>query len=299
MRTDIVPYFHNCNSGDLIAALPGIRQIYRSTGKKAVIYQQLNHPGLYMPGLVHSVKDEKGVQVTMNQRMFDMMRPLLLAQGYVEDFQVYTDQKPFVDLAIIREKVISDEQTGVIVSIEHAKAFVGMPNMPLASWLMLAYPDMACNLAEPWIETPGLTVIAQRYILVNRTERYINPNINYSFLKRYESDLLFAGTEKEHACFCKQYDLNFPRLTVDDFLELAEIMKLCRFFLGNQSFPWNLANAMDIPRILEIFHQAPNCQPFYGEHNYGFLHQRALEYYFDLLYKKTASGNRKLHEDLV
>jgi len=90
---NFTPYLHNCNTGDLTGALAGIRQIYLNDGKKAVIYQQLDVPGEYYAGAIHSVKDEKGVQVTMNRKMFDMMRPLLLAQDYVEDFQIYIDQK--------------------------------------------------------------------------------------------------------------------------------------------------------------------------------------------------------------
>lgn len=280
-------YLHNCNSGDLLCALPGIRAAFRKFGKKAIICQVLDFPGHYMPGLVHSVKDAKGVQVTMNQRMFDMLKPLLLAQDYVEDFQVYTNQKIDIDLTIIRESVLCDEDNPEVPpKIIAAKQFVNIPNLALTTWIMHAYPAMACDISEPWIETPGLTVIYKKYILINRTERYINPSIKYSFLKKYQDDILFTGTEKEHQLFCKEFGLDFNRLQVDDFLELAEIMKLCRFFVGNQSFPWNLANAMAVPRILEMCSYAPNCHPFIGKDNYGFYQQLPFEYYFEELYHK-------------
>jgi len=271
-----IPYFHNCNCGDLIGALAGIRQIFRQTGSKAIIYQQLNLPGQYMQGLIHSVKDENGVQVTMNQRMFDMIRPLLLSQEYIEDFIVYTDQEKYIPLDIIRGKLN-----------------VNIPLGMLPSWTMLAFPDMACDLSEPWIFVEGASSISDK-ILINRTERYQNSVIDYGFLKDYQQDMLFVGTETEHLAFCKQFKLNFPRLEVDNFLELAQLMKQSRFFMGNQSFPWNLANAMGIPRIVEMFGLAPNCQPFVGKDNYGFLHQRGLEYYFDLLYKKKAALAQQL-----
>jgi len=287
-------YFHNCNAGDLIATLPGMRHVYRTTGRKAVIYQQLDMPGHYMAGLVHSVKDEKGVQVTMNQRMFDMLKPLLLVQDYVESFEVYTDQKIEVDLAIIRESlIVSPTEPEKPPTMIPAKVYVNIPAGALPSWIMLAYPPMACDISEPWIETPGLEVINKSYILVNRTQRYQNESIDYSFLKQYQSELLFTGTEKEHALFCKEFKLDFPRLQVDNFLDLAEVMRMCRFFIGNQSFPWNLANAMDIPRILEMYPLAPNCQPFIGKYNYGFYHQIPLEYYVDLLYNKTGRSDEE------
>lgn len=272
----VTPYLHNCNSGDLIGALAGIRQIFRNDGKKAVIYQELDVPGQYYAGAVHSVKDDKGVQVTFNRKMFDMIRPLLLAQDYIDDFQVYTDQQPFIPLTIIRGKLN-----------------VNIPYGALPSWTMLAFPDMACDLAEPWISVPDGDYI-ESYILVNRTERYRNDSIDYSFLKKY-SDVVFTGTEKEHYDFCKTFGLGCPRIEVDNFLDLAQAMKNCRFFIGNQSFPWNLANAMGIPRILEMCSYAPNCQPFVGTDNFGFLHQRGLEYYFELFYKKKAAAERQLH----
>lgn len=281
-----ITYLHSCNAGDLICALPGMRHVYRTKDKKAIIRQILDMPGNYYAGAVHSVRDDKNVQVTMNRRMFDMLSPLLLAQDYIAGFQIFTpdgDQQHEVDLTVIREKV---GENNVIIP---GTVNVNIPYGALPSWLMLAYPQMACDFSQPWIETPGLQVIAKSYILINRTQRYGNEGINYTFLKKYQDELLFIGTETEHQLFCKQFKLDFNRLQVDDFLELAEVMKMCRFFLGNQSFPWNLANALGIPRLLEMCHFAPNCQPFVGENNYGFLHQLALEYYFELLYSKKAT----------
>lgn len=296
-----ITYLHSCNAGDLICALPGIREIYRKYGKKAVIYQQLDIPGHYMQGLVHSVKDEKGIQVTMNQKIFDMLRPLLLSQEYIEDFQVHTDQEIAVDLNAIREGLVVDDlHPEKPPKLMAPKRFVNIPNGALPSWTMLGYAPMACDISEPWIELAKKkvavydTFIMPDKILINRTERYLNKNINYSFLKNYQEDLIFTGTEKEHFAFCKEFGLNFPRLEVDDFLDLAHAMKNCRFFVGNQSFPWNLANAMGVPRVLEMFALAPNCQPFIGKDNYGSYRPDHLEYYIDMLYNRKAAPKEQL-----
>ena len=289
-----ITYLHSCNAGDLIGALAGIREIHRKYGKKAIIYQQLDIPGHYMEGLIHSVKDEKGTQVTMNRTMFDMLRPLLLSQEYVEDFQVYTDQKIEVDLNDIREAVVNDD--GESARINPPKKFANIPNGALPGWTMLGHPPMACDLSEPWIETPGLTVGFQSYILINRTERYQNKLMNYSFLKKYEKELLFTGTEREHHLFCKEFKLDFPRLGIDNFAELADVMQMCLFFVGNQSFPWNLANAMGVPRVVEMFAQAPNCQPFIGKDNYGSYRPDHIEYYFDYLYNEKAAPKEQLYK---
>lgn len=282
-------YLHNCNSGDLVGALAGLREIFRAYGKKAVICQVLDFPGHYMPGLIHSVKNEAGVQVTFNRKMFDMMYPLLMTQEYIADFQIYGDQKIDIDLTIIRESEIVENPGDVLPkAVIKAKQFVNIPHMALPGWTMVAYPTMACDISKPWVSVPDGDDSISPYILVNRTERYQTGKIDYSFLKNHDNEVLFVGTEMEHGKFCKQFKLDFPRLKVDNFLDLAQAMKSCRFFLGNQSFPWNLANAMGVPRILEMCAYAPNCQPFVGQDNYGFLHQVPLEYYFQMLYNKTA-----------
>jgi len=287
-------HLHNCNSGDLICALPGIRESYRKSGKKAIICQVLDMPGHYMAGLVHSVKSDQGIQVTFNQKMFEMMRPLLLSQEYVEDFQIFKDQKIDIDHTIIRESEIVENLSDALPkAIIKPKLFVNIPHMALPGWIMLAYPHLACDISEPWILLADESAQnpAAGSILINRTERYQAPDISYSFLKQYETELLFVGTETEHIKFCRQFKLNFPRLQVDNFLELAHAFKSCRFFLGNQSFPWNLANAMGVSRILEMCTDAPNCQPFIGKDSYGFLYEDHLEYYFKLLHKKTGPSH--------
>jgi len=279
-------YLHKCNAGDLICALAGIKEAYRKFGKKAVICQQLDMPGNYMQGLVHSVKDDKGVQVTMNRTMFDMLEPLLLQQEYIEDFQIYTDQKIAIDLDVIREYVDATNPDAPI-RIMPPKQFVGIPNGALPGWTMLAYPVMACDISKPWIDVPAGEPLGGK-ILINRTERYKNDLIKYNWLKDYEGQLVFVGTQQEHVIFCREFGLDFPRLQVDNFLELAQVMQQCHFFLGNQSFAWNLANAMGIPRILEMFALAPNCQPFVGPDNYGSFHQLPIQYFFEELYNKKA-----------
>lgn len=289
-----ISYLHNCNAGDLIGAMAGMREIYRKHGKKAIIYQQIDIPGHYMQGLVHSVKDDNGVQVTMNQKMFDMLRPLLLSQYYVQDFLVYAGQKIEIDLTEIREALVADDiHPENPPKLTPPKRFVNIPNGALPGWTMLGYPPMACDLSEPWISVPDGEEFQGSYIFVNRTERYRNEKVKYSFLEKY-GDLVFTGTEREHLRFCKEAGFAFPRLEVDTFLELAQYLKKCQFFIGNQSFPWNLANAMGIPRVLEMFVFAPNCQPFIGKDNYGSYRPDHLEYYVDILHNRKAAPKEQL-----
>lgn len=281
MNDQILTYFHAVNSGDMIAAMAGIKSLYQKFGKKALIYQQLNRPAEYYMGATHPIKDGD-VMVTMNENQFNMLKPLICSQEYVEDFVVFKGEEVHVNLDKIRSETP-----------------VGLPFGHISSWVMLAFPQMDYNLANSWIDIERAsecfvknkegnisTESIDDKVLVNFTDRYRNHTINYFFLKKYETNLIFTGTEDEWLKFNKQWDLNIPRLMVNDFLELAVSIKSCLFFIGNQSMCWNIANSMMHPRLLELSLMAPNCPPFIGEWNRGYLFQNALEYYFEEMFDK-------------
>lgn len=266
---EIARFKHMCNSGDLLAAMPAIKKYHELTGKKVIVCQQLNVPAQYPIGSKHPVTDEEGIFVCMNRKMLNMLIPLLLSQEYIGGVEEYVGQSVDIDLDTIRQK-----------------CFVNMPFGAIQSWVMLAYPDLATDLSKPWILVPAWDKFKDK-IIINFTDRYRNNIATYFFLKEYQEHLLFAGTQKERDNFCEQWKLDIELLHIGDFHDLAIIIKSARFFLGNQSMCWNLAEAMKTPRILELSLNAPNCIPFIGEDSYGFFHQIAVEHYFTLLFNKT------------
>lgn len=280
MSDQTITYFHAVNSGDMIAAMAGIKSIYQKSGKKAIIYQRLGRPGEYYNGATHPVKEDE-LMVTMNENQFNMLKPLVCSQEYIEDFLIFKGEKAHVNLDKIR-----------------SECFVGLPFGHISSWLMFAFPDMCYDLSTSWLHINDVsecfvkdkegnisTESINDKVIINFTDRYRNHNMHYFCLKKYENNLIFAGTEDEWLRFSKQWDLNIPRLMVNDFLELAIAIKSCLFFLGNQSMCWNIANSMMHPRLLEVSLMAPNCPPFIGNWNKGYLFQDALEYYFQEMFE--------------
>lgn len=278
---------HFTNIGDAVAALAALKRYWEITGKKIIFCQQLDVPANYYPGAVHPTTDEKGIQVMCNQSMFDMIKPLLLSQEYIHDAEVYNGQPINIDLDVIRKQI-----------------FVNLPNQAIQQWIFMAYPDLAADLSKAWVEIGEVDIsdcaIAYRNLvttylplpdlsqmaIVNFTERYRNRHIDYFFLKKYKNRLLFSGTSAEHQIFCETWDLDIPRLIINNFLQLAYILKQVKFSLSNQSFLWNLMESCKFPRILELCEFAPNCQSFIGEDSFGFLHQQGVKYYFERLMKK-------------
>lgn len=270
---------HSVNPGDLVGAMGAIKKFYDITKRKAIVAQSTSMIAAYYQGATHPTTNADGVNVCCNDAMWEMLKPLIESQYYIHSFEKYSGQQIDIDFDVIR-----------------GKTFVNMPNGALPSWIPIAFPDLAFDMSKPWIELDGkCPVYIKKQVsskaIINFTERYRNGVIDYFFLKSYASDLVFAGTEREHWLFCQKWQLDIPRLEVKNFLDLAYAIKESRFILANQSLNWNIAEAMKTPRILEICQFAPNCQMMIGEDSYGFYHQVGVEYYFRVLYNK--SMNRK------
>jgi hypothetical protein len=311
---DFLTFKHSFNSGDLISVLPGIKHLCEKNNTKAIVYQRLNLQADYGHNDPHPVKDNNGRHVCMNEDIFNMMKPLLEAQPYIEKFEIWEGQQAMIDY----DKTRHNSQ-------------MPLPGGSIHKWPSLIYPQLECDLNEPWISIPAnvnyqlawevemahlapslspeeiiriydqtgrlffkrhesrvvRANICNDKVLINRTERYQNPYIDYSFLKMHEDVTVFAGTRQEYDIFCKKWNLTYAAyLSVDNFLDLSIAIKKCKLFIGNQSFCWHLADAMKVPRILEVCAQYPNTFPT-GSNGYSFITQEALEFRFHKLLNES------------
>ena len=258
--TNTISVKHSYNAGDLIALMPGLKQLWKNFGKKVTIYQVLDLPAFYYQGAVSPTIDDTGQHVCMNRDMFDRLKPLIEYQEYIDSFEVFRGQHIDFNIDLTRDSRMIPMPAGLI----HHYAFS-------------VFPEMSCDLSKPWIEVPQANTQREK-ILINRTQRYNNAYINYFFLKKYDDNLVFIGTKGEKETFEKSFDLKVQYLEAKNFLELATLMKCYKIGLYNQSFLWHLADAMKLPRILELCQQFPNTFPT-GANGYAFYHQTALEYF--------------------
>lgn len=255
-------------AGDLLSTLPGMRQIWRETGKKAVIMQRLNVIGEAYEDAKYATFDENGTPVCMSAQQWKMLSPLLSAQEYIEKCEIWEGQLYEIDLDRLREN-----------------AYTPAPHGDLYFWQQLLIPQMATFLGEEWLHVPESAnafndLIISEHVIINRTERYTNQLVSYYFLKDHEDKLIFAGTEKEHDVFCKQWNLRVPRLIIADFLELAQALQSCKFFIGNQSMCYHICEGIGKKRLLEICPRMANVWP-HTKNGYPYMHQVTLEYYFN------------------
>jgi len=272
---------HFANIGDCFSVMGAAKKYHDVTGRRIKFCQTVGQPAAYYPGAVHPTVDEQGVNVCVNQRGFDMIKPLAEYQEYIHSFVPYNGQAIDLDFDVIR-----------------GKTDVALPAGLIQSWIVYAYPDLAFDVSKPWIKIPDkapkhIVDQVKGKVLINFTERYRSHSpIDYFFLKDYAPDLIFSGTEKEHWLFCNKWQLTIPLLEAKDWLEIAHAIKESRFLLCNQSSQWNLATAMGAPRVLEVCKWAFNCHPNIGEDNFGGFYQTAIAYYFRNMYKKTSPLNK-------
>jgi ADP-heptose:LPS heptosyltransferase len=125
-------------------------------------------------------------------------------------------------------------------------------------------------------------------IVVSRSERYRNCAISYKFLSAYPK-VIFVGVEEEYKDFITQVP-HAEWARVNDFLQLARIIAGSRLFIGNQSFPFAIAEALKVPRVVELDPLTPNVVPV-GDDGYDVLFQRQFEYVVRNYIERHVSAN--------
>jgi hypothetical protein len=246
--------------GDLMYALPGIQQVRKTYDRKAIIYLGLNQKWPMAEGIM------RRSGITLTQQDFDMIKPLLMTQEYISDVRVYNGE-PTINLDDIM------------------KAPINVPYGYIPRWYFYIFPDMACDLSKPWLHLDErIKLLDKGVILINRSARYHNPNIDYKFLEKYANRIIFIGLDDEWKSFCRVF-FEVRHYKVQNFLELGIMINSCKFFIGNQSFPYSIAEGLKVPRLLELFSPLPNVVP-HGENAYDFYLQGAFEFHIEQMMKQ-------------
>lgn len=284
--SSLATFSHTGNIGDVWAAIPAMRQFSIKTRRNIKLYLIKNVQGEYYKGAVHPTKDEKGNMVMLNDKMIEMMTPLLLAQDFIKEVVTITEEEY--------------KTTDILCHLEWIReANVGMPAFPIQKWYSTIFPDLDFDLADEWLHVPDSNInLAEGKIIVTRSERYTNPFLDYSFLKPYEDDMVFCGTMREYNNFTMAYDLQIRKLNINNFLELAQAIKQCKFHISNQTQAFQLSEGQKTPRMLEACVGAPNCIPV-GKSAYYYLNQVKLESDFHKLNGSLSDAevHQKLKQD--
>lgn len=250
-----VHFKHSGNCGDIIYAIPAMKAIAGEEG--ICLHLHIDQPAGYAKHFKHPLGN-----VMLNKKVADMLTPLLQAQPAFQCCDVLTDQAIDIDLDRIREYPLLLDRGNI------------------ARWYFLVFPcNFDLNLA--WLTaSPDRSV--KDAIVIARSNRYHAPGIQYKFLKKYP-DVQFIGLKEEYLAMRSM----IPHLQyrpVSDFLEMASLIGGARLFIGNQSFPFSIAEALKANRLLELHFECPNVT-VYGDKGYDFCFQPQFEQLVKLRYE--------------
>jgi hypothetical protein len=245
---------HSGNSGDIIYSLPAVYAL--SKNGMAQFHLDANQK------INYKTKFHPLGSVMLNNKIIQMLQPLLLHQPQIEVCDTYTNQPIDYDLDIIRRHPFN------------------LGRNSISRWYFHAFCIYA-NLCKPWLIAPKDESVSD-YIVIARSHRYRSPGIDYSFLKKYKKKC-FVGIPEEYEDMKQQLpDIEYR--PVKDFLELASIINGSHLFIGNQSFPFSIAEGLKVNRILEMSYKSPNVI-VEGEGAYDFFYQQHFEKLVESLYK--------------
>lgn len=252
IKEDFYSFKHSGNAGDIMYAIPAM--IALAKGKPIHLYLQIDQPGRYGK-YPHPLGDKM-----LTRKIADMLKPLLMDQNGITVVEIYDGQAIDYDLDLFRRFPI----------------WLSRGN--ISRWYFLVFPTTH-PLHLPWLKvTPDDSV--KDHIIVARSQRYRAPAIDYSFLSRYKK-ILFVGVQVEFEEM-KQMIPHIEYRQVDDFLQLARLIMGCKLFIGNQSFPFSIAESLKSKRLLELYYQAPNVSVEGGE-GYDFCFQPQFEFLVEKL----------------
>ena len=247
-------FLHYGHLGDVVNSLPVIKELSKT--HKCNFYIQAKKP------LESNARHYKrfGDYVFLTDANVDMLLPLFMNQPYIHKVDKYRNQEIDIDLNLIREMPID----------------FGIDSVRWYSQLTGIHTD----LSVPYIFAEPHDVIKNK-VTIMRNVRRKNYFTNYKFLKKYEN-LLFIGLNDEYENLKKEVP-NLEFYDCKDFLEMAQIIKSSKLFLGNLSFGYTIAEGLKIPRLLESVPEFPLVYPN-GKNAYDFYFQEHFEKLFSYLY---------------
>ena len=213
-------FLHSGHAADIINILPVLKKL--SQDHECNLYLNINKP-------IEFYFRHPAGKYYMNNKIFDMLLPLLKRQNYLNKIEKFVDQQVDINLDIFRELPISNV----------------FDNVTYASMVTGVYP----NYSDSFLEAEEHKEVKKK-IVIQRTFRYRNNLISYDFLNNFK-DLVFVGTLDEYHDL-KKIVKNLDFYDCKDFLDMASVVKSSKFVLANSSITFPIAEGLNIPRLWRL-----------------------------------------------
>jgi len=252
-RKKSLSFLHSGHLGDLMYSLPLVKELAKNY--ECNYYVQVDKKTNVNYGS-HPSGD-----VFINKKTARLMLPLLKSQNYFKNVEVYNGEEIDINLDLFRD-------------------------IPISFYFHSTRWYMHLTGTQFDMTSPCLDVVPHKdikdKIVIMRSPRYRNIYIDYKMLKNV-SNIVCVGLESEYQDLKKDVP-NLEFYDCKDFLEMAQIIRSSKFFIGNLCFAYSVAEGLKIPRLLEASPEFPVVFPT-GKNGYDFYHQLHFKKYFDLLNK--------------
>ena len=243
---------HSGHLGDIIYSLPIVKQLSsRFCSQPALMYLNLYYKSSLDPSI-----DHPSGRYALIPETYSIIKPLLESQEYISSVKQYSEESVDFDLDYFRDCIYTLDRGNI------------------SKWYQEIIP-IDLHLEEPWLKVNKKSTEYSEYIVLSRSTRYHWNDLSYSFLRKYPN-VAFVGLEYEFKLM-KEIIPNIKYIPTNDFLELAQIIAGARLFIGNQSSPFAIAEALKVNRLLECYLYSPNVDPI-GGHNAMFSSQACFEF---------------------
>ena len=223
-----IKYLAGGKFGDFIQSLSVVNEHFIQTGRKGTIYLSDTAGDTFADGFMNTYHD------TYN---------ILKSQHYIKNYLVYSNETYDINLTSWRA------YDGVQLSIW----YYGSEDI-YCNW----YNRFKKTFNVEWGTHKWLHVgINQEWntkIIINTTEFRWPTNVDFNLLHTlYSKDLIFVGSnENEYNFFKFKTNLDIDYCQPKSFEELCTVINSCKLFIGSQSGPLSVANALHKDRLIGL-----------------------------------------------
>ncbi len=177
------------------------------------------------------------------------LAPLLLEQHGIGRVTVIQSNVPW--------EYASPEILGVNFVLDSFRGAASIPDLHLAYQHATPF-GLHVDITNKWLTVGDCDIDLPRepYLAVNLTPRYRKYGREYYeelFKGIPPENIVFIGVEAEQA---QRYGIQGSSYATNDFLKLASLISRAKFFIGNASFPYAVAEGLKVPRLVEVVNGA-------------------------------------------
>ena len=126
----------------------------------------------------------------------------------------------------------------------------------IAEMTLRTFGFAPCHAAAPWIAVEPKAISR---VIFHRSPRYRNARFPWQrVVEKYRGQAVFVGLAGEHAEFVIAFGA-VPHFPTANHLELAQVIAGAELFIGNQSSPYAIAEALKMRTVLEVCLAYRNC----------------------------------------